>query len=243
METCRLRRTSDGKEWSGSTNALVLARTRQTTRRSGVKIVAGGVITGGLQTVEGELATLVAGRPAREWELMPAVFKADFDGVLTLHPGQVVGELPAIVGQEPKFSPAILTRESCRGWLPWKSINGGPAVWSRSPPPASDCCARGPVPKYLRPARAGRQRISAHEPAVPRNGGVVQQVGADDPVELGVGVVRRDALVKTISVVSRCSSVARFRRRIEWCSRPLRRSFGSRAGGPSKSFHSSGNSA
>ena len=39
---------------------------------------------------------------------MPPVFKAKFDGVLTFYPGQVVGELPTVVGQEAKFSPTIL---------------------------------------------------------------------------------------------------------------------------------------
>ena len=40
---------------------------------------------------------------------MPAVFEADFDGVLALHPGQVVGELPAIVRQEAELTPAVLS--------------------------------------------------------------------------------------------------------------------------------------
>ena len=74
-----------------------------------VKIVTCRIISGSLLTVESELATLIAGRPSREWELMPAILKADFDGVLSLDPGQVVGKLPAIVGQESEVSPAILS--------------------------------------------------------------------------------------------------------------------------------------
>ena len=40
---------------------------------------------------------------------MPAVLEADFDCVLSLDPGQIVGKLPAIVGQESELPPPVLT--------------------------------------------------------------------------------------------------------------------------------------
>ena len=83
--------------------------------------------------------------------------------------------------------------------LPCEVEYGGPAVLSRSPPRATD--ARRSGPKYLRPAGARRQRVPAHEPAVPGNRGVVQKVGADNPVELSVGMMGGDALVKAVTVI------------------------------------------
>ena len=46
------------------------------------------------------------------------------------------------------------------------------------------------APQQLRPADTGRKGIPAHEPAVPGNRRVVQQVVPNDPVELLVGVMR-----------------------------------------------------
>ena len=51
-----------------------------------VEIVARGIVAGGLQTIESELSTFVGRRPTSVRELMPAVFEADLNGVLSLDP-------------------------------------------------------------------------------------------------------------------------------------------------------------
>src|ERR1700709_2059608 len=72
------------------------------------EIVASCVVASRFQIVKDEVAALRAGRPSRERELVPTILKADFNGVLPFDPREVVGELPAIVGQEAKFPPAVV---------------------------------------------------------------------------------------------------------------------------------------
>src|SRR5207302_4661215 len=56
------------------------------------------------------MAGLVAGSPPSQWELVPPVFKPHLEGVFTPLPGQVIGELPAVVGLEAELRPAIRTQ-------------------------------------------------------------------------------------------------------------------------------------
>ena len=68
---------------------------------------------------------------------------------------------------------------------------------SRMPPVG----AAVPGPETLWPLRAGREVVPAHEPAVVGDRRVVQQVVADDPVELLVQVLRGDPLKEPVAVI------------------------------------------
>ena len=112
-----------------------------------VEIVTSGIVAGSLLAVESELATLMRRCPAGERELMPAVLKADFDGVLSLDPGEIVGELPAVVGQESEFPPTVLIRWSCRVWCPGSRSVAVRQSPLSSPPPVATAAPGVPVPE------------------------------------------------------------------------------------------------
>src|SRR4029077_20324641 len=73
------------------------------------QIVAGSVVARGFEVVEGELSALCSNRPTRKWELVAAILESDLDRVLSFDPGEIVRKLPAIVGQEPKVTPPIVS--------------------------------------------------------------------------------------------------------------------------------------
>src|SRR6476619_935011 len=124
---------------------------------------------------------------------MMAVLDTNLRRVPPLHPRQVVRELPAIVLLVAEPLPLLSDVRVRR-------VAGEIHHW-RSGSVVDETALVG-APQQLRPADTGRKGVSAHEPAVPGNRGVVQQVVANDPVELLVGVMRGDALVEPLSVVS-----------------------------------------
>src|SRR5687767_2590260 len=102
----------------------------------------------------------------------------------SLDPCDVVGELPAIVHQEAESRPAGLANVVVRDiagevdqWWPRRGVENAAVIRGSA----------GPQP--LRPLGAGCEMTASHEPAVVRHSGVVQQVIADDPVELLVCVM------------------------------------------------------
>src|SRR5215470_11379935 len=153
----------------GEVNLSQQERSEGLAGRSG-KIVALCVITGGFLVVELEVASLRARGPSGKRELMPAVFEADFNRVLALHPREIVGELPAIVGQEAELPPTIKAKAVV--WNVALEINfrwAGSLVEKSAHNAIRICFTRSSGPKYLGPSGARRQGISSHEPAVPGN--------------------------------------------------------------------------
>ena len=167
-------------------------------RREGIacfaaEVVARGIVTGRLQVIECELATLIGNGPAGKRELMAPVFKPDFDRVLALYPCQIIRELPAIVRQKTKVAPSILANRVIR--------NRALEIEQRRPGSVVQNSAMIRAAQQFRPAHTCRQRIAAHEPTVPRNRRVINKVVANDPVKLRVRMLRGDALVKAIPVI------------------------------------------
>src|SRR6185369_1000444 len=101
--------------------------------------------------------------------------------------------LPAIVRQKAKVSPAVLAQRVVR--------NGALEIEQGRPGGIVQNSAMIRAAQQFRPAHTRRQRIATHEPPVPRNRGVIDQIVANDPVELSVRVLRGDTLVEAVSVV------------------------------------------
>ena len=126
-----------------------------------------------------------------------AELESPLDRVLSPRPRDVARELPAIV---------LLVAEIRPSLEPDRRIGDAAAVEShrrRSGVLRDDTAGRigGSLPQPLGPVRTCRQVIAPHEPAVPRDRGVDQQVVVDDPVELLVRMVRGNALEEPATVV------------------------------------------
>ena len=133
---------------------------------------------------------------------MIPIFEPDFHRVPALDERQVVGELPAVVHQIAEVRPAV---------QPDRVVgNIAGEVDLRRPGGVVENTAVAGAPQELRPAHAGRQRIAAHVPAVVRDRAVVQQIVANDPVELLVGVVRGNPLVEAVAIIGRVLLRLRF---------------------------------
>src|SRR4051812_23176911 len=140
------------------------------------------------------IGPLCTGRPATMVDLMPAIFETYFHCMFVLHPGKVIGELPAVDCLEAKLSPSILPDGVIFRVVISREINfRGTGILAHEASDTLRLIGSGSSrPKDVRPASTGRQRITTHEPAVPRDRGVIGHVIADDPLELGVGVVGHD---------------------------------------------------
>ena len=117
-------------------------------------------------------------------------FVANLDGVLALHPGEVVGELPAVVGFKAEAGP--LHAELCVRYVARERH-------VRRPSCLVEKSALVRSPKLVGPTHSGRDRNSAHEPAVPGYCCVIEQVALDDVIKLLGGVLRRNPLIKTVA--------------------------------------------
>src|SRR5581483_258168 len=140
--------------------------------------IARRVIACCLKVIENKMTALVAGRPTHGRELMPAVFKTYLNGVFTFLPGQVVRELPPVVSLKAEPRPTVRAYRVVR--------DGALEIderWSRRVIKNTALRRSRACPQQRRPASPCRQRIPAHEPAVPRDGGVVEEVSVDDPVK------------------------------------------------------------
>ena len=82
----------------------------------GSDAVAVGVESAGTEAAEIEVARARSG-PAVEIELVITELIADLDRVPALHPGQIIGELPAVDGFKAEADPAGAQRE-CTGYCP-----------------------------------------------------------------------------------------------------------------------------
>ena len=150
----------------------------------GGDVVAVGVVPAGAQAIEVEHAAGVGG-PALIVELMMAEFVAQLETVPAADIGKVVGKLPAVDGFETKAGP---TNAELGVW----DVAGKGEVGSAGA--LVDEAAPVRAPQLVRPTHPGRQRCAAHEPAVPRNGGVIEQIVLDHIVELLRGMVGGDSL-------------------------------------------------
>src|SRR5260221_57193 len=169
----------------------------QQERREGIaglaEVVARGVVAAGLEPIEIEIAGGTADAPALVRELVMPVLEAHLDGALAPDPRQVGGELPAIV----LFVPEARPRET-------EGVVGdvaGEVHLRRARVSENEATLLLGTPQPLRPIRARREAGPAHVPAVPGHGGVAHQVVVDDPVPLGVGVRRVDALCEALADV------------------------------------------
>ncbi len=166
------------------------------------KSIASGVVTSGSNITEVEDSAGIL-RPSMEVELMEAEFVADSSRVPTRNPGQIVGKLGTIDRFKPETLP-IHTELRVRS-APGKRNVRWPGGIVKQPTPVCP-------PQSILPVLVGGQRTSAHKPAVPGNGRVVEQIVANDVVELLIGVLRRDALEEAVSkVILVCRRVCRRR--------------------------------
>ena len=126
---------------------------------------------------------------------------ADFDGVPPCNPCQIVRKLGAVDGFEPETLP-LHSELSVWGASSKRDV-GWPSGIIEQP------VAVGP-PQSSLPVLVCGQRTSTHEPTVPRNGCVIEQIAANDIVKLLVGVLRRDALEEAVAqIVLVCRRVCR----------------------------------
>src|SRR5439155_26806856 len=127
-------------------------------------------------------------------ELVQPVLVTDLDRVLALRPRQVDYELPAVdcfeAGADPLHAELGVRNVARKGEVRRTGRLVQNTALIRSPEAVS-------------PVQAGGQRTAGHDPAIPRHGGVIKQVVADNIVELLRRMVRRDALEKSVAEVIR----------------------------------------
>ena len=162
-----------------------------------VQAVPGLIEPSGAEAVEVEVARRGPACPAAGREVVMAELESSLDRMPSPRPCDVARELPAIVLLVPEPRPSRET-DGRVGDAAAVEIHRGRSGILRDDTAGR---TRGPLPETLRPVRTRRQVIAPHEPAIPRDRGVDQQVVVDDPVELLVRVVRGDALEEPATVV------------------------------------------
>ncbi len=121
------------------------------------------------------------------------VLEAHLDGASAPDPGEVGGELPAVVLLVPERRPGE----------PERVVGGvaGEVDLRRPRVPEDQAALLLGAPHPLRPVGARREAGAAHVPAVPGHDRVAHEVVVDDPVPLRVEVARVDPLREALAEV------------------------------------------
>src|SRR5438045_4299544 len=112
--------------------------------------------------------------------------------MLALDPGEVIYELPAIDRFEPESDP-LHADLGVRNVACERHVRRTGGLVEQS--------ALVGTPQLVEPVHAGRDRRPSHEPPIPGYGRMVEQVVLDDVIELLIGVVRGDTLIKAVADV------------------------------------------